>query len=115
MRESYLGLPVAADELTHGRFIAQVAARYPGHEALVFGDRRLTYERLHEEVRAFGKGLLALGVTKGAKVAVMLGNRPEFVVAAYGAALVGAVAGPGSTLAAAAAGDYILGHLDASA
>jgi fatty-acyl-CoA synthase len=114
MRESYLGLPVAADELTHGRFIAQVAARYPGHEALVFGDRRLTYERLHEEVRAFGKGLLALGVTKGAKVAVMLGNRPEFVVAAYGAALVGAVAVPVSTLAAAAERDYILGHCDAS-
>ena len=76
MGGGYLGLPVAAADLTHGRFIAQVAERYRGNEALVFGDRRLTYEQLHDEVREFGKGLLALGVTKGSKVAVMLGNRP---------------------------------------
>jgi fatty-acyl-CoA synthase len=114
MDGSYLGLPVAADDLTHGRFLGQVAERYSGHEALVSGDRRLTYAHLHDEVRAFGKGLLALGVTKGAKVAVMLGNRPEFVVAAYGAALVGAVAVPVSTLAAADERDYILGHCDAA-
>ena len=114
MGGSYLGLPVAAEDLTHGRFLAQVAERYSGNEALVFGDRRLTYQQLHDEVRKFGKGLLALGVTKGSKVAVMLGNRPEFVVAAYGAALVGAVAVPVSTLAAAAERDYILWHCDAS-
>jgi fatty-acyl-CoA synthase len=114
MDGGYLGLPVTADDLTHGRFIAQVAERYPGNEALVFGDRRLTYEQLHAEVRAFGKGLLALGVTKGSKVAVMLANRPEFVVAAYGATLIGAVAVPVSTLAAADERDYILGHCDAS-
>jgi len=48
------------------------------------GDRRLTYAGLYAEVRAFGRGLLALGVTKGTKVALLLGNRPEFVVAAYG-------------------------------
>ena len=60
------------------------------------------------------EGLLALGVTKGSKVAVMLANRPEFVVAAYGATLIGAVAVPVSTLAAADERDYILGHCDAS-
>jgi acyl-CoA synthetase (AMP-forming)/AMP-acid ligase II len=114
MDGGHLGLPVTAGDLTHGRFIAQVAERYPANEALVFGDRRLTYAQLHDEVRAFGKGLLALGVTKGAKVAVMLGNRPEFVVAAYGSALVGAVAVPVSTLAAADERDYILGHCDAA-
>jgi fatty-acyl-CoA synthase len=114
MGGGYLGLPVAAEDLTHGRFVAQLAELYPGREALVFGDRRLTYQQVHDEVRAFGKGLLALGVTKGAKVAVMLGNRPEFVVAAYGSALVGAVAVPVSTLAAADERDYILGHCDAS-
>jgi fatty-acyl-CoA synthase len=114
MGGGYLGLPVAAEDLTHGRFVAQVAELYPRREALVFGDRRLTYPQVHDEVRAFGKGLLALGVTKGAKVAVMLGNRPEFVVAAYGSALVGAVAVPVSTLAAADERDYILGHCDAS-
>jgi fatty-acyl-CoA synthase len=114
MDGGYLDLPVVADDLTHGRFVAQVAARYPEREALVFGDRRLTYAQLNDEVRAFGKGLLALGVTKGATVAVMLGNRPEFVIAAYGAGLVGAVAVPVSTLAAAGERDYILAHSDAS-
>ena len=110
----YLGLPVAAADLTHGRFIAQVAERHADREALVFGDRRLTYAQLQDEVRAFAKGLLALGVTKGAKVALLLGNRPEFVIAMYGASMVGAVVVPVSTLAAADERDYILGHCDAS-
>jgi fatty-acyl-CoA synthase len=112
--EGYLGLAIAPGDLTHGRFVAQVAERYADHEALVFGDRRLTYAQLQEEVRAFARGLLALGVTKGAKVAVMLGNRPEFVVASYGAGLIGAVVVPVSTLAAADERDYILGHSDAA-
>ena len=55
------------------------------------------------------EGAAALGVTKGSKVAVMLANRPEFVVAAYGATLIGVVAVPVSTLAAADERDYISG------
>ena len=114
MGDGYLGLPVAPDDLTHGRFVAQIAERYGDREALVFGDRRITYRQLEEEVRAAAKALLAAGVTKGSKVALLLGNRPEFAVAAYGAALVGAVVVPVSTLAAAAERDYILRHSDAS-
>ena len=110
----YLGLPVSPDDLTHGRFVADVAARYGDREALVFGDRRLTYAELNDEVRAFGRGLLALGVAKGTKVALLLGNRPEFVVAAYGAALVGAVVVPVSTLASSHERDYVLAHCDAA-
>jgi fatty-acyl-CoA synthase len=114
MGDGYLGLPVAPDDLTHGRFMAQVAERYGERQALVFEERTITYAELQGEVRAAGKALLAAGVTKGSKVALLLGNRPEFVVAAYGAALAGAVVVPVSTLAAAAERDYILAHSDAS-
>jgi fatty-acyl-CoA synthase len=112
--DRYLGLPVSPDDLTHGRFVATLAARYGDREALVFGDRRLSYADLNDEVRAFGRGLLALGVTKGTKVALLLGNRPEFVIAAYGAALVGAVVVPVSTLASSHERDYVLAHSDAT-
>jgi len=110
----YLGLPVSPDDLTHGGFIADIAARFGDREALVFDDRRLTFAQLHEEVRAFGRGLLALGVSKGARVALLLGNRPEFVIGAYGAALIGAVVVPVSTLASSGERDYILAHSDAA-
>jgi fatty-acyl-CoA synthase len=112
--EDRLGLPVGKDDLTYGRFVTEVAKRFGEREALVFGDRRMTYVELAADVRAVGKGLLALGVGKGAKVALLMGNRPEFVVAMYGAATVGAVVVPVSTLAAAGERDYILRHCDAS-
>lgn len=110
----YLDLPVTESDLTHGRFVTQLAERFGEREALVHRDRRLSFAELADEARAFGKGLLALGVTKGSKLALMLGNRPEFVIAMYGAATVGAVVVPVSTMAAAGERDYILRHSDAS-
>jgi fatty-acyl-CoA synthase len=112
--DGYLGLPVGPDDLTQGRFVAQVAERYGERQALVFGEWRLSYAELQREARAAAKALLAAGVTKGSKVALLLGNRPEFVVAAYGAAMAGAVVVPVSTLSAAAERDYILAHSDTS-
>ena len=43
----------------------ELAARYPGHEALVGGETRLSYRELRHEVRRLAKGLHALGVRRG--------------------------------------------------
>jgi fatty-acyl-CoA synthase len=109
----YLGLQTERENLTFGRFIADCARRYAHREALVFGDRRITFIELEHEVRRFARALLAIGVTKGSSVAVMLGNRPEFVIAAFGAGSVGAVVVPVSTFASSEERDYILRHSDA--
>ncbi len=110
----YLGLEVDKENLTFGGFIADLARRHGDREALIFGERRITFRQLETEVRQFARGLLAIGVTKGSSVAIMLANRPEFVIAAFGAGSIGAVVVPVSTFASSDERDYILRHSDAS-
>jgi fatty-acyl-CoA synthase len=110
----YLGLDTEREDLTFGGFIAECAMRYGDREALIFGDRRVTFRELEREVRQFARALLAAGVGKGSSVAVMLANRPEFVIAAFGAGSIGAVVVPVSTFASSDERDYILRHSDAS-
>lgn len=110
----YLGLDTERENLTFGAFIAECADRYGDREALVFGERRVTFTQLEGEVRRFARALLAAGVCKGSSVAVMLANRPEFVIAAFGAGSIGAVVVPVSTFSSPDERDYILRHSDAS-
>lgn len=114
MATGYLGLDTEREDLTVGGFVSELARRYGDREALIFGDRRISFEQLEHEVRRFARGLLAAGVSKGNSVAVMLANRPEFVIAAYGIGAIGAVVVPVSTFASSDERDYILRHSDAS-
>jgi long-chain acyl-CoA synthetase len=70
----------------------EAAGRYPGATAIVFGDRRMTYAELLEEVRAFASGLVGLGIVRGERVAVCLPNCPQIVIAYYGLLMAGASA-----------------------
>src|SRR3954451_14372394 len=49
-----------------------------------------TWAQLRERVDAFAGGLAALGVGRGDTVALMISNRPEFMVADLAAVMVGA-------------------------
>lgn len=109
-----LDLPVPLGHLTLGRFITDVARSHRPNEALAFGGRHWTYGEVEQDARAAARGLLALGLTKGAKVALLLGSRPEFVAAAFGAGMVGGVVVPISTLATVPEREYVLRHSDAS-
>jgi fatty-acyl-CoA synthase len=109
-----LDLPVPVERLTLGRFLADAARSHRHNEALAFEGRHWTYGEVEEEARALAKGLLALGLAKGAKVALLLGSRPEFVSAAFGTGMVGGVVVPISTLATVPEREYILRHSDAS-
>ena len=68
-----------------------LAARHPGREALVGGDQRYTYAQMRAAVRATAKGLHALGVRRGDKVAILMGNRCEWVIADFAITLLGGV------------------------
>ena len=73
----------------------ETAARRGGERtALIFGDRRWTYAGLLAEVERVASGLAARGVRAGDHVALLLRNRPEFVVLFYALMRVGAVAVP---------------------
>ncbi len=73
------------------RFLEISARRYPKHRALVFYDRALSYRELDQIVNRFANALLALGVKKGDRVALLLPNSPQMVIAYYGALKAGAV------------------------
>ena len=48
------------------------AERYPDHEALVHGERRLTYAEFWQLVRGLGQGLCGARVGPGDRVGVLL-------------------------------------------
>jgi len=52
----------------------------------VFRGERLSYAALRAQVDALAGALLALGVGRGDRVAVLLPNRPEWLVSAFAAA-----------------------------
>jgi 3-oxocholest-4-en-26-oate---CoA ligase len=64
----------------------------PEADAVVQGDRRLTYREFDEQAARFASALTAAGLGPGAKVALYLFNSPEYLVAQYGAFKAGMVA-----------------------
>lgn len=74
-----------------GRYISRSAGHYRTRSALIFGDRRYTYEELERRTNRLAQGLSALGLKKGDRVAIQSWNRPEVVeteVACYKAGMV---------------------------
>ena len=74
--------------------LAEAVGRRPNGEALVCGDTRLTWTQVAHRSAAVAQGLASLGIVKGDRVALLLGNRVEFVLAWFGAARLGAVTVP---------------------
>ena len=61
---------------------------------LVYEDERVSFEAFHRAVAALAAELASQGVVKGDRVAVVMRNIPEWVVAFYAAACLGAVVTP---------------------
>jgi fatty-acyl-CoA synthase len=100
--------------LLHG-----AAERHGGREALVFhpGDGpplRWSYSDLEREACALGRSLMAVGVGKGTRVALLMGNRPEWVAAFFAVAMVGGVVVPLNTFLEPGELGWVLAHCDAS-
>ena len=74
--------------------LAQHAREQPSRPALAAGERRLDYASLDREIDAFASALVALGVAPGDRVALILPNSIEAVVATYGSWRAGAVVVP---------------------
>ncbi len=79
-------------DATAAEMLAGAAARWPGAEAIVAGDLRITYAEFWQQARRTAAALSALGVGRGDTVALWLPSRPAWLFAQYGCALLGAVA-----------------------
>ena len=75
----------------HALFDHAVATR-PGHEMLVEGERRWTYAQAEVEVARIAGGLAALGIGRGDRVAMLIGNRAEFVFVLFALLRLAAIA-----------------------
>lgn len=88
------GVPVsiAYPDAALGAVLAETTAKYPRHTALLFFGRRIPYAELDQLATRFANALAGLGVRKGDRVALMLPNIPQMVIAYYGALRLGAIA-----------------------
>ncbi len=73
------------------QFLIQTAERYPQVQALDFLGKKMTYAELLEKSYRFANLLQRLGINKGDRVAIMLPNCPQAVIAYYGTLLMGGI------------------------
>lgn len=92
--ESQAPPSIAIPELTlHGLF-EQTVRDYPSNVAATFFGRRLTYFQLNEQANRFAAALQSMGVGRGERLAILLPNCPQFLVAVFGALKAGVVPVP---------------------
>jgi long-chain acyl-CoA synthetase len=70
------------------------AASHPTATATIFFNRKRSYRDVSDAAWRFANGLRRLGVKKGDRVALVLPNTPQFVIAFHGALRAGAVVVP---------------------
>ena len=67
------------------------ADRFPGAPAAVFFGNRLTWSEVRRQADSFAAALATMGVKKGDRVAIMLPNVPQALIAYFGVLKAGAV------------------------
>jgi fatty-acyl-CoA synthase len=82
---------VSNTALTPLSFLERSARVFPDKTAVVYGERRLTYRELAEEATRVAHALRASGIQPGDRVAYLMPNLPEMLVAQFAVPLAGAV------------------------
>ncbi|MDR1050001.1 MAG: AMP-binding protein [Deltaproteobacteria bacterium] len=79
--------------MTVGRVLERNAREHPDGDALIYPNRgvRHTWASLNEEVDRLARGLMAMGVKKGDRVAIWATNVPEWLNVLYAASKIGAL------------------------
>jgi len=88
------GVPYEIDfeKVTMPEALTANAQRFPGQTALLYMGKKISYPELEGLVSRFGRMLLNIGVKKGDKVAMLLPNIPQVVMANFATFRIGAVA-----------------------
>ena len=94
--------------------LAWGAKQYASHEAVVYGEERITFSQLADRVYAFARGLMQLGVEPGDKVALWMSDRPEWLIARWAVPIIGAILVPVNTRFRNTDVQYILAQSDSS-
>lgn len=73
------------------RFLDIAARRFPSASATMYYDSTLSYRTLRRHANRFANALTALGIKRSDRVALLLPNCPQYVIAYYGAMKAGAI------------------------
>lgn len=100
---------------TSGHLVRWCAAQWGDQPFAVLGDQRLSYAEADAQSARLAKGLLASGVGKGSRVALLAPNSPAWIVGWLAATRIGAVVPLLNTYSKARELGWILRHADAAA
>jgi O-succinylbenzoic acid--CoA ligase len=95
--ETHFGRPMrcfAERPANLGTMFADTVARHGGREAVIDGERRLDYAKLDRLTERLAGHLHRLGLARGDRIALLLGNEREFVHALLASLRLGAIAVP---------------------
>ena len=85
-------------EVQYVKNVAQIlddnAIKFPGKTCLIYEDASFSYQKLNKLVNKAGNAFLNLGIKKGDRVIISLLNNPEFVIAFFALAKIGAIMVP---------------------
>ena len=91
------GLPVRSYRSrpqSYDAMIRHSAARYANSEAVICGERRISWAEFDDMIERTAYGYIKAGITPGERVCVMLDNRLEYLVAMLAAIRCGGIAIP---------------------
>jgi long-chain acyl-CoA synthetase len=88
------GVPqeIEFERVTMPEALTRNAKQFSNHTALLYMGKKIFYPELERLVNRFGRALMDMGVKKGDKVAMLLPNIPQIVIANYATFRIGAVA-----------------------
>lgn len=95
-----------------GSWWATVAARHADRTAVITNGMATTYGELESRSAAMAKGLIALGLGKGARVGIMLPNGGDWIAAWIAVSRIGGIAVTLSTFASPAELKFAIRHAD---
>ena len=93
---------------TLAELVSDVAQRNGAKPALIYADTPISYADLNTRIERAANGLAASGVAQGDRVALLVPNIPEFVVAYYAILRCGAIVVPINVLFKAEEIAYVL-------
>jgi fatty-acyl-CoA synthase len=94
--------------------LEEIAARDPAREFIVGAAARLSYAEARARARQLARGLWRLGVRRGDTVALLMSNRPEWLLVDFAVTILGATLVPISTWSRPRELAYVLDHCDAA-
>ena len=105
-----------SDEIVRKRVVHRVleekAKQHGNRDLFFFKDQVFGYEDFDQESSRVASGMQSLGLGKGDKVAIVSGNRPEYLFLSYGLSKIGAIQVPINTAHKGNILTYMIDHTD---